>query len=44
VEAEVLLGLVRTGSYTLASARAESAEILRLLEIEAMGRREGGER
>lgn len=37
MEAQILLGLIRTGSYTLASAREESAEVLRLLEIERLG-------
>lgn len=36
----MLLGLIRTGAYDLAAARAESVEVLQLLAIEQMGKRE----
>jgi hypothetical protein len=40
----VLLGLMRQfPAYTLAGARAESCELLRLLEIERLGTPEGGD-
>ncbi|HEY6432136.1 MAG TPA: hypothetical protein VIZ17_09135 [Acetobacteraceae bacterium] len=33
----MLLGLIRTGAYDLAGARAESVEVLQLLAIEQLG-------
>lgn len=40
----MLLGIMRQfPAYTLAAARAESAEILRLMEIERLGTPEGGD-
>lgn len=40
----MLLGIMRQfPAYTLPMARAESAELLRLLEIERLGTPEGGD-